>query len=89
MKTHQATEDVIFWKWINPKMIGLVTETSVFHWSLEGDGAPTKVFERHSTLASNQIISYKTDADMKFLLLLGIAAKVSHFVGSTNTRGRT
>ncbi|KAH7731613.1 clathrin heavy chain [Aphelenchoides avenae] len=82
VKTHQATEDVIFWKWINPKVIGLVTDTGVYHWALEGDSAPAKVFERHSTLANNQVISYKTDADMKFLLLLGIAAKDSRVVGA-------
>ena len=36
MKSHNLTEDVIFWKWINVNTIGLVTETGVFHWSMEG-----------------------------------------------------
>lgn len=27
---------VVFWKWINPKMLGLVTQASVYHWSIEG-----------------------------------------------------
>ena len=30
------TDDVIFWKWINLKTVALVTETSVYHWSVEG-----------------------------------------------------
>ena len=37
MKAHNLTEDVTFWKWINVNTIGLVTETGVFHWSMEGD----------------------------------------------------
>lgn len=30
------TDDVIFWKWINLNTIALVTETTVYHWSMEG-----------------------------------------------------
>lgn len=41
-----------------------------------GDSAPVKMFDRHSTLAMTQIINYRADVDGKFLLLLGIAAKV-------------
>lgn len=29
-------EDVVFWKWINVNTLGLVTEASVYHWSMEG-----------------------------------------------------
>jgi clathrin heavy chain len=36
MKSHQMPEQVVFWKWISPKMLGLVTQTSVYHWSIEG-----------------------------------------------------
>lgn len=36
MKSHNMTDDVIFWKWINLNTLVLVTETSVFHWSMEG-----------------------------------------------------
>lgn len=31
MKAHTLTEDVIFWKWISVNIIGLVTESSVYH----------------------------------------------------------
>ncbi|TYG53498.1 hypothetical protein ES288_D09G114300v1 [Gossypium darwinii] len=34
-KSHQMPEQVVFWKWISPKMLGLVTQTSVYHWSIE------------------------------------------------------
>ena len=37
MKSHTMTEDVVFWKWISLNSLVLVTETSVFHWSMEGN----------------------------------------------------
>ena len=55
MKAHTMTDDVIFWKWISENMIALVTETSVFHWSMEGDSTPAKIFDRHSSLSGCQV----------------------------------
>ncbi|XP_026661199.2 clathrin heavy chain 1-like isoform X6 [Phoenix dactylifera] len=37
IKSHQMPEQVVFWKWITPKMLGLVTQTSVHHWSIEAE----------------------------------------------------
>ena len=56
MKAHTMTDDVIFWKWISENMIALVTETTVYHWSMEGDSQPTKIFDRHSSLSGCQVI---------------------------------
>lgn len=36
MKAHIMTEDVLFWKWISINTLALVTENSVYHWSMEG-----------------------------------------------------
>lgn len=36
MKAHIMTEDVLFWKWISLNTLALVTENSVYHWSMEG-----------------------------------------------------
>lgn len=55
MKAHVMPDDVIFWKWISLNTIALVTETSVFHWSMEGDSTPQKIFDRHSSLAGCQV----------------------------------
>ncbi|KAL6838207.1 hypothetical protein ACP4OV_031969 [Aristida adscensionis] len=57
IKSHQMLEQVVFWKWITPKLLGLVTQTTVFHWSIEGDSEPTKMFDRTANLANNQIIN--------------------------------
>ncbi|XP_062112195.1 clathrin heavy chain 1-like isoform X2 [Humulus lupulus] len=64
---------VVFWKWITPKLLGLVTQTSVYHWSIEGKTEPVKMFERTVNLANNQIINYRCDPSEKWLVLIGIA----------------
>ncbi|KAG9438383.1 hypothetical protein H6P81_021670 [Aristolochia fimbriata] len=33
----QTDSQVVFWKLITPKMLGLVTQTVVYHWSIEGN----------------------------------------------------
>lgn len=35
MKSYQLPEQVVFWKWITSARLGLVTQTSVFHWDME------------------------------------------------------
>ncbi|KAJ3703117.1 hypothetical protein LUZ61_006822 [Rhynchospora tenuis] len=73
IKSHQMPEQVVFWKWITPKMVGLVTQTSVYHWSIEGTSEPVKMFDRTANLANNQIINYRCDPSEKWLVLIGIA----------------
>jgi len=69
-------DDVVFWKWINLKTLGLVTSQSVYHWSMEGDSPPVKVFDRHNSLANSQIINYRVNADEMWMVLVGISAVV-------------
>jgi len=75
MKAHTMPEDVVFWKWINVNTIALVTEAAVYHWSMEGESQPLKVFDRHVSLTGCQIINYRTDHSLKWLVLIGISAK--------------
>jgi clathrin heavy chain len=82
MKAHTMAEDVIFWKWISLNTLALVTENSVYHWSMEGDSTPVKVFDTHSTLGGCQIISYRTDAKQQWLLLIGISALQNRVAGA-------
>lgn len=76
------SEDVVFWKWINLNTLALVTESSVYHWSMEGDSLPIKMFDRHSSLNSCQIINYRTDTKLQWLLLVGISAQQNRVVGA-------
>ncbi|XP_028169032.1 clathrin heavy chain isoform X5 [Ostrinia furnacalis] len=82
MKAHTMTEDVVFWKWISLNTLALVTKMSVYHWSMEGDSTPVKMFDRHASLADCQIINYRTDPKQQWLLLVGISAQQNRVVGA-------
>ncbi|KAJ6750992.1 hypothetical protein OIU85_001517 [Salix viminalis] len=73
VKSHQMPEQVVFWKWISANMLALVTQTSAYHWSIEGDSEPVKMFDRTANLQGNQIINYRCDPSEKWLVLTGIA----------------
>ncbi|CAG8591960.1 6823_t:CDS:10 [Funneliformis caledonium] len=82
VKSFVMQEDVVFWKWINLKTLGLVTGQSVYHWSMEGDSPPVKVFDRHASLANSQIINYRVNADEMWMVLVGISAVEGRVVGN-------
>ncbi|XP_072934298.1 clathrin heavy chain isoform X1 [Epargyreus clarus] len=82
MKAHTMSEDIVFWKWISLNTLALVTKMSVYHWSMEGDSTPVKMFDRHSSLSDCQIINYRTDAKQQWLLLVGISAQQNRVVGA-------
>lgn len=82
MKAHAMTEEVVFWKWISLNSLALVTETSVYHWSMEGESTPVKMFDRHSSLNGCQIINYRTDPKQQWLLLIGISATQNRVAGA-------
>ena len=75
------TEECVFWKWISVNNIGIVSETSVYHWSMEGDSQPVKVFDRHPSLQGTQIISYSTDPNMQWLVIGGLAVQDNQAIG--------
>jgi len=75
MKSYNMPEPLVFWKWTSPSNLALVTGTAVYHWALDAQSAPVKVFDRHATLGANtQIINYKVSPDSKWCLLGGISA---------------
>jgi clathrin heavy chain len=74
MKAHTITEAVVFWKWTSPSNLALVTARSVYHWSVSGNDAPVKVFDKHASVANSQIINYCVSPDEKWCLLGGISA---------------
>lgn len=79
VKAHENNENVVFWKWISESALGLVTDTSVYHWSItDATSPPQKVFDRHATLAGSQIINYRTSADEKWMVLIGISGNTAN-----------
>ena len=77
MKGQDFPAEVVHWEWIDNKTIGIVTATTVFHWTIDGAEAPFKVFARHDSLNGVQIMGYKASPDMKWLVLNGISRDAS------------
>lgn len=87
VKSHLMHEDVTFWNWISPSTLGIVTDTAVYHWvvyapvddpAVQTTDAPVKVFDRHVSLAGNQIINYRVTKDEKWLVLVGISSNTTN-----------
>ena len=71
---------VKFWTWLTPKVVGIVTDAAVFHWTM-GTAAPVKMFDRLAANTSCQIIAYTMSPDAKWLLLGGICKGASGQAG--------
>eukprot|EP01118_Nematostelium_gracile_P004199 TRINITY_DN1492_c0_g1_i3.p1 TRINITY_DN1492_c0_g1~~TRINITY_DN1492_c0_g1_i3.p1 ORF type:complete len:1689 (-),score=583.76 TRINITY_DN1492_c0_g1_i3:132-5015(-) len=82
IKACTMADNVVFWKWVTPKLIGLVTGSSVYHWSLDDQKEPAKVFDRHQTLSDCQIINYRCDDSQKWLCVIGIAQREGRIAGA-------
>ncbi|KAG7443630.1 clathrin heavy chain [Guyanagaster necrorhizus] len=79
VKSHVSNEDIVYWTWINDTTIGMVTESSVFHWSIaDQTSGPQKIFDRNPTLAGTQIINYRATPDDKWLVLVGISGNTTN-----------
>lgn len=84
LKSTTMTEDVVFWKWISETSLGLVTDSSIYHWDVfdPTQAAPVKAFDRHTNLQGNQIINYRTSADGKWMVVVGISSQQGRVVGA-------
>ncbi len=78
VKLQSATmnEDVVYWKWISTNTLGMVTDTSVYHWKIyeASNSVPQKLFDRNSNLSvspSIKIAMHRSDP------LLSRAARLS------------
>ncbi|KAI0044509.1 clathrin heavy chain 1 [Auriscalpium vulgare] len=79
VKSHESPENIIFWKWISETALALVTDNTVYHWSItDATSPPQKVFDRHATLAGSQIINYRVSADEKWMVLIGISGNTTN-----------
>ena len=71
IKAHKMTEPVKFWRWLSNNVIAIVTETSIYHWSLQAEGAPQKVADRKPDLNGCQIVAYDASSDFSWSALVG------------------
>ncbi|KAF8582771.1 clathrin heavy chain 1 [Ramaria rubella] len=79
VKSHIMNEDVVFWKWVSDTIIGLVTDSSVYHWTIADETSPPqKMFDRHASLSGAQIINYRVTTEEKWFVLVGIAGNANN-----------
>mmetsp|Transcript_108621 Transcript_108621/g.188021 ORF Transcript_108621/g.188021 Transcript_108621/m.188021 type:complete len:1721 (-) Transcript_108621:142-5304(-) len=75
---YQSPEGIVFWRWLTPRVIALVTDKDVYHWNLEvANSAPEKMFARGGKLAEagTQVISYAANSAMSWCLLTAISTQ--------------
>lgn len=90
LKSATMNEDVLFWKWFSETTIGLVTETTIFHWDVfdPNQASPVKVFERNQNLSGCQIINYRVSDDGKWMVCVGITQQQGRVVGAMQLYSR-
>lgn len=90
LKSATMAEDVVYWKWFSDTSLGLVTDTSVFHWNIfdPAQVAPQKVFDRNANLSGCQIINYRVSDDEKWMVVVGISQQNNRVVGAMQLYSR-
>ncbi|KAJ5734359.1 clathrin heavy chain [Penicillium malachiteum] len=84
LKSAVMNEDIVYWKWFSEKSLGLVTDTSVYHWDVYDatQQSPVKMFDRLPNLAGCQIINYRVNSEEKWMVVVGISQQQGRVVGS-------
>ncbi|KAL1987693.1 hypothetical protein VTN96DRAFT_2934 [Rasamsonia emersonii] len=90
LKSAVMGEDVVYWKWYSERSIGLVTDTSVWHWDVfdPAQPNPVKQFDRLPNLNGCQIINYRVNDDEKWSVVVGISQQQGRVVGSMQLYSR-
>lgn len=73
----EINDKIVYWHWVNNKVLAYVTSTSVFHINIDaGETAPpVKILDRSGPLAEQtvQIIGYNLEGNEKWCSLYGIS----------------
>ncbi|PVU92092.1 hypothetical protein BB561_004043 [Smittium simulii] len=77
------SEDALFWHWVSPFDLLIVTSKAVYKWSIEGTSDPIRVFLLHERLKSTQIISVTSNQNMTWFLVIGISEQQGRIAGTT------
>lgn len=74
LKHIEFSENIVFWKWVNANILGVVTTNSVYHVNISNESKQVKVFDRAGDLKEDQIIGYVLGPDEKWGALFGISS---------------
>ena len=68
-----APDPIVYWRWIRPRAMVVVTTSAVYHWDTANESQPlAKVFDRAQEIADCAILSYAVDDGMKWHALLAV-----------------
>jgi clathrin heavy chain len=71
LKSAKLNENIEFMRWIDERVLGIVSSGFVYHWTLEGDSQPVNIFARLPQLAGHGITNYRTDSKKEWCLVVG------------------
>ncbi|CAE7797236.1 Cltc [Symbiodinium microadriaticum] len=77
---YQCPEQIVFWRWLAPRLLALICAQDVYHWNLSvANSQPEKIFQRAGKLAEagTQIINYSANSQVSWCLLTGISSQDS------------
>lgn len=83
LKSFTIDSPVVLWKWLTDDVLGLVTATDIYTWSVfdgTNDG-PVKLADRHHSLNNCQIISFVAEPDLNWFAITGIAQEDGRIAG--------
>lgn len=85
LKSFTLESPVVLWKWLDEQVLGLVTATTIYTWSIfdgTNDG-PQKLTDRHHCLNNCQIINMVAEPALNWFAVTGIAQEDGRIAGHT------
>ena len=94
MKSFQIAQPVVFWKWITPSKLGLVTATTVYHWDMNVRSPAALCGPRLASFATQaagcvaiRLLFFVVTADSRQRQRAGLTCAVHNSLRHTRTLG--
>lgn len=65
--------ELVYWAWVTPSTLGLVTRDAVFHWDCSAASTqPVFMFALEERIRNTELVGYITDPSLKWLAVTGL-----------------
>ncbi|CDK28571.1 unnamed protein product [Kuraishia capsulata CBS 1993] len=83
LKSFNLSEPVIFWEWLDERVLGLVTQSALYTWDIfDGtDNGPSRLTDKHACLDNHQILSFVSNDENSWFAVTGLAPGQGRVVG--------
>ncbi|KAH9384767.1 hypothetical protein HPB48_026780 [Haemaphysalis longicornis] len=69
--------ELVYWAWVTPSTLGLVTRDAVFHWDCSAASTqPVFMFALEERIRNTELVGYITDPGLKWLAVTGLFQEV-------------